>query len=206
MSRDPTTSCATTIPAMWYTGRAMSQHVTTVPPTNIWGRVRRSLLFLIVAGAVIIADQISKAWIRAVLPFGQSLPEDGFIRLTHIHNTGGAFGLFSGQYAFLLMTTVVGVGAILLYFVFPPANSRLLDLALGMQLGGAIGNLIDRLNQGYVTDFFDLRVWPVFNVADSCIVTGVAVLAAFLLFTKGDQPATTTATNAERTTRTASDG
>ena len=100
----------------------------------------------------------------------------------------------------LPFTTVVGVGAILLYFAFPPANSRLLDMALGMQFGGAIGNLIDRLHQGYVTDFFDLRVWPVFNVADSCIVTGVAILAAFLLLTR-DEPAPASGAPARETAR-----
>lgn len=166
----------------------MSEHSTTAIPQDFWSRLRRGALFFTIAAIVVFADQISKAMVRASLAVGQSFPEDWPIRLTHIHNTGGAFGLFTGQYAFLLMATVVGVGAILLYFVFPPANSRILDMALGMQFGGAIGNLIDRLNQGYVTDFFDLRVWPIFNVADSCIVSGVAILAAFMLLTKSDEP------------------
>lgn len=167
----------------------MTQHThTAATPNDFWGRLRRGALFLTIALVVVFADQISKTMVRASLAVGQSYPEDWPIRLTHIHNTGGAFGLFTGQYAFLLIATVVGVGAILLYFVFPPANSRLLDMALGMQFGGALGNLIDRLNQGYVTDFFDLRVWPIFNVADSSIVTGVAILAGFMLLTKSDDP------------------
>lgn len=175
----------------------MIDHTTAAMPHDFWGRLRRGALFIAIALAVVFADQTSKAMVRASLAVGQSFPDDWPIRFTHIHNSGGAFGLFTGQYAFLLMATVVGVGAILLYFVFPPANSRLLDMALGMQFGGAIGNLIDRLNQGYVTDFFDLRVWPVFNVADSCIVSGVAILAGFMLLTKSDEPGTARGTQRE---------
>ncbi len=150
---------------------------------------RRSVIFLVVAVVVIVCDQLTKAAITTALAPGASIPPDAPIRLTHVTNTGAAFGLFTGQSGFLLLATVVGVGAILLYFAFPPANSRLLDVALGMQFGGAIGNLIDRLRQGYVTDFIDLRVWPVFNLADSAIVVGVAVLAGFLMFSKSSEPA-----------------
>src|SRR2546430_177323 len=134
---------------MWYTEGAMQMPSKTVP-ADFWGRLRRGALFFTIAVIVVLADQLSKTMVRASLGVGESMPEDWPVRLTHIHNTGGAFGLFTGQYAFLLMATVVGVGAILLYFVFPPANSRLLDMALGMQFGGAIGNLLDRLYQGYV--------------------------------------------------------
>lgn len=158
-------------------------------PLSIMARVRRGALFGVVAATVVLLDQATKAAIVAVLLPGQSVPADALIRLTHVTNTGAAFGMFTGQSSFLLLATAVGIGAILLYFVFPPANSKLLDSALGLQFGGAIGNLIDRVWQGYVTDFIDLRVWPVFNLADSAIVVGVAVLAAFLVFGKESNPA-----------------
>ncbi|MBI4497180.1 MAG: signal peptidase II [Chloroflexi bacterium] len=152
--------------------------------THLIARVRRGALFLAVALLIVLLDQVTKSAIRLTLAPGESLPADAPIRLTHVINTGAAFGLFTGQSAFLLLATAVGVGAILLYYAFPPANSRLLDTALGLQFGGALGNLIDRVRQGYVTDFIDLRVWPVFNLADSAIVVGVAVLAGFLMLSQ----------------------
>ena len=104
-------------------------------------------------------------------------------------NTGAAFGLFPDQSFLLLITTLVGVMAITLYYFYPPLNAPLLMLSLGLQLGGALGNLIDRLRLGHVTDFVDFQVWPVFNVADSAIVVGVSILAWFALFGDRAKPA-----------------
>lgn len=138
-------------------------------------------MFFFVAGAVLLLDQLTKGVVRALLEPGQSAPADGWFRFTHVTNTGAAFGLFPNQSVFLLVTTFIGVAAILLYYLNPPMSSPFLTLSLGLQLGGAMGNLVDRLRLGHVTDFLDFRVWPVFNLADSAIVVGVAVLAAFLL-------------------------
>jgi signal peptidase II len=85
---------------------------------------------------------------------------------------------------------VVVIGVIVAYFRFLPANRPWLRLSLGLQLGGALGNLIDRLRQGYVVDFIYFKNMPVFNIADCCIVVGVAILAFHLLFLQS-QPATT---------------
>lgn len=146
-------------------------------------REERGLLFFGIAGLVVGLDQATKAWVRALLLPGQSLLEEWPIRLTYVTNTGGAFGLFPDQRLFLIVTAAIGVLAIFLYFRFPPAESSLLTLGLGLQLGGAVGNLADRIRLGHVTDFIDLRFWPVFNLADSSIVVGVTVLAFFLFLT-----------------------
>ena len=145
-------------------------------------RLRRGALFFAIAVLIFIGDQLTKSLIRANLLPGQSIPEDGWFRITHVTNTGAAFGIFADQSAFLLITTAVGVTAIVAYYLFPPTESPLLTASLGLQLGGAVGNLLDRLRLGHVTDFLDFRVWPVFNVADSAIVVGVTVLAFFLFF------------------------
>ena len=152
---------------------------------RIEGRLRRDALFFSLAALVFVADQVTKNVIRATLLPGQSVPQDGWVRLTHVTNTGAAFGLFPDQSLVLLVTTLVGVAAIVLYYLYPPVDTPFLTLSLGLQLGGAMGNLLDRLTQGHVTDFLDFRIWPVFNVADSAIVVGVIVLAGFLLLNDG---------------------
>lgn len=143
--------------------------------------LRRDALFFSLAVLVFALDQLSKAIIRATLAPGQSVPQDGWVRLTHVTNTGAAFGLFPDQSFVLLITTLVGVAAIVMYYLYPPVDTPFLTMSLGLQLGGAMGNLVDRVFQGHVTDFLDFRVWPVFNLADSAIVVGVIVLAGFLL-------------------------
>ena len=145
----------------------------------------RNVVFFLTALVVLAADQLSKMWIRAY-PEGQSLFEAGFFRITHISNTGAAFGLFRGQSFALTIVALVGI-VLLLFFVlliyrrFPHLNNLLstVGLGLGLVLGGAIGNLIDRLRLGYVTDFIDFGFWPVFNIADSAIVVGAIMFACF---------------------------
>ncbi len=145
-------------------------------------RFLKGLPFFLIAAIVFVLDQATKSLIRSNLLPGESIPPDGWFRLTHVTNTGAAFGLFPDQSFILLVTTVIGVTAIVVYYLYPPVQSPFLTLALGLQLGGAIGNLLDRLRFGHVTDFLDFRVWPVFNMADSAIVVGVCILAFFLIW------------------------
>jgi len=135
---------------------------------------------------IVVADQLSKAWIKTNLLEGQSLFETGFFRITHLHNTGAAFGLFQGQSFILTIVSLIGVVVLLVYgFVvyhrFPWFESLLNRLALGLVLGGAAGNLIDRIRLGYVTDFIDFGFWPAFNIADSAVTVGVIILVYSLL-------------------------
>ncbi len=153
------------------------------PPLDKW----RNVLFFLTALLVILADQFSKFWVRSNLTPGESLPETGLFRLTHVHNTGAAFGLFQDQSLPLAIVALIGVVAILIFVLFfshrlPILNNWLSKLALGLVLGGASGNLIDRIRQGYVTDFIDIGIWPAFNVADSSVVVGVILFAYSLLF------------------------
>ncbi len=147
----------------------------------------RNVVFFFTALLVVVADQLSKTWIRSNLVVGQSLPETGFFRLTHIHNTGAAFGLFRDQSFTLTIVAFVGIVVLLLYALliyrrFPILDNRLGKSALGLVLGGTVGNLIDRLRFGYVTDFIGVGIWPPFNVADSSITVGVVVFAGALLY------------------------
>lgn len=146
------------------------------------GRWRHELPFIGTVALIIVLDQISKALVRAYLLPGESVPDHGFFRLTHVINTGASFGLLQGKNVALAVTGAIGVLAIILYYRYLSSHGMLIRLALGLQLGGAIGNLIDRARRGYVTDFFDVGAWPVFNVADSSLVIGIALAAVFTLF------------------------
>jgi len=143
---------------------------------------RWNVLFFLIVLLVVAADQLSKIWIRSNLLVGQSLFEAGFFRITYVHNTGAAFGLFQGQSFLLTIVALVGITVLLVYTLvfyrrFPLLDNRLGRPVLGLVLGGAVGNLIDRLRFGYVTDFIDVGLWPAFNLADSAITIGVILLA-----------------------------
>jgi signal peptidase II len=137
-----------------------------------------------VAVVILITDQITK-WAAETyltrLP-EQSVPIVGdFFRLTYVANRGAAFGILQERTFFFVLVGVVVIGVIIASYRYFPVNGALLNMALGLQLGGAVGNLVDRVRYGYVVDFFDVGIWPVFNVADSAIVVGVGILAFRLL-------------------------
>ncbi|MEI6831615.1 MAG: signal peptidase II [Candidatus Omnitrophota bacterium] len=140
-------------------------------------------MILIIITCVIFLDQLSKYLATKLLYFNTPVSIiDNFLYLTLAHNRGAAFGLFKNQ---LLIFVLISIFAIVLIFFFLKAknNSLLSRFALSMILGGAIGNLIDRLRFGYVIDFLDFRVWPVFNLADSAI-TIAALFLTWELFSK----------------------
>lgn len=146
----------------------------------------RGFAFLGLAGLVVVLDQLTKRLAEDRL--GRTsvrsvpLPAVGdYLRFTYVENRGAAFGLLQDQTAFFVFVGVLVVGVIAASYRYLPRSGFRLHLALGLQLGGALGNLIDRIRQGYVVDFVDFGYhsnwWPVFNVADSAIVVGVALLA-----------------------------
>jgi signal peptidase II len=157
-----------------------------------WGaagrRLRRDLPFFLVALGVYGLDLLTKALVRNGLALGESWPSESWlVKITHVTNSGAAFGILQGQGIFLTVTAFVAIGAIFFYYAFPPLEHGLLRIALGLQLGGAIGNLTDRLRFGEVTDFFHFPHYPAFNIADSSIVVGLVIIAGFFIF-QGDGP------------------
>jgi signal peptidase II len=149
---------------------------------------RRALVRLcasvVTAVAIVILDQVTKRIAEHYLPMqpDHSISIIGeLLRLTYVQNRGAAFGILQNQSILFVFVGVAVIGAILVSYRYLPKMSLLLNVALGLQLGGAIGNLSDRIRIGYVVDFVDVAIWPVFNVADSAIVVGVGVLAFHLL-------------------------
>ena len=143
--------------------------------------LQRHRFVLLLAVALFALDQVTKAVVVQTLARGASWPADGFFRITHIGNSGSAFGLFDGQNFVLTIASVLGIGVLVLFYRSHPSPGLLVRLSLGLMLAGAFGNLIDRLVRGYVTDFIDIGPWYIFNVADASIVTGVIILAVTIM-------------------------
>ena len=134
-----------------------------------------------VAASAVVADQLTKQLVVSQLAFGESVPVAGPLELHHVRNPGIAFGLFSTWASVVTVLTVVAVTWMLGYFAKTGARHPLLPVALGLLVGGSVANLVDRVRLGHVTDFLDLGFWPAFNLADTFIVTGVAILLATLV-------------------------
>ena len=162
-------------------------------PFKFQGRFPYALLVI----ATLVFDRWSKVLIQNRFDLGESVSViDGFFSITYVRNTGVAFGIFSSinspaKSVMLSVFTFVAVVAVIAYSFRSPAGNRLLQVALGFILGGALGNLYDRLAYGYVVDFLEFYAgsyhWPSFNVADSAITTGVALLALEII--RNDDPA-----------------
>ncbi|MDX2167519.1 MAG: signal peptidase II [Deltaproteobacteria bacterium] len=145
-----------------------------------------------IAGSVVALDQLTKWLVRRDIPLHDAVPVvPGFFAITHASNPGGAFSLFAGAHEwirlpFFLLAATIAIG-VLMYFVRQiPEQQRWLLFAVAGVLGGAIGNLIDRIAFGHVTDFLLVYwrsfYWPAFNVADSFISVGVTILILHSLF------------------------
>ncbi len=145
----------------------------------------REVLIVAVAALALGLDQLSKAAVvRHLAPQVPWNPIDWLrpiVSLTYVTNTGAAFGLFPQLGSLYIVLVPAIVVALLVFYRRFALSSWLMRVSLGLQLGGALGNLIDRVRLGHVIDFIDFKVWPVFNVADSCVVVGVVILAILML-------------------------
>ncbi len=143
--------------------------------------IYKDFVLIQLAFLIFVIDQFSKFLVRDQLLFRESFPRDGFFRFTHTFNTGSAFGIFRDQNTPLILVSIVGIAILIMIYRSQRRPSNLLRLSLGLQIGGALGNLIDRVRLGHVTDFMDVGDWPIFNIADASIITGLVILAYIFL-------------------------
>jgi signal peptidase II len=141
------------------------------------------LSWIPITAVLIGLDRLTKWWAVTNLKLGQPYPLIGDrIRLTRLHNVGGAFGAFPGSGS-VFTGVSIGVSAVLVgVLIFRRDLSLLLRVGISVVLAGALGNLIDRLLNGYVLDFFEIRGFPVFNLADSCVTIGAGLIIVYVLF------------------------
>lgn len=138
--------------------------------------VRQWLALGLVAGAAVVADQLTKRVVASELTLGDAVDIVGPFSIHHVHNSGIAFGLFPSATGVVIGLTLVAVGAMLVLFARTGGRHPLFPVALGLVIGGAASNLVDRIRLGHVTDFLDFDYWPAFNLADTFIVVGVGLL------------------------------
>jgi signal peptidase II len=139
---------------------------------------------LAVAVAAIFADQLTKQIVSSQLALGEEVAVVGPFSIHHVQNSGIAFGLFASATSIVIALTGVAVAWMLLFFARSGARHPVLPVGLGLVIGGSGSNLVDRVRLGHVTDFLDLRFWPAFNLADTFIVVGVAILLVSLVATE----------------------
>ncbi len=135
------------------------------------------MLLLIIAAFIVVVDQFTKYLVTSNMIEGMGIPIiDGIFHLTFILNPGAAFGILENNRWFFVLTAVAVLAVLFFYRHTIMAESRLVQIGIALFAGGALGNLIDRIRTGLVIDFFDLRIWPIFNVADIAICLGVGLI------------------------------
>jgi signal peptidase II len=134
-----------------------------------------------VALAAVIGDQVTKQLVRSRLRLDESVQVLGPLDIHRVQNSGIAFGLFSSATVVVTLATAFAIGWMVVFFARSGARHPVLPAALGLLIGGSLSNLVDRVRLGHVTDFLDLGWWPAFNLADSFIVIGVAILLVALI-------------------------
>lgn len=139
---------------------------------------QKKKFWMIVLGALLF-DQITKKIVRGQIPLHHSL-DFGWIALTHTTNTGISFGMLR-EYPIVPTVAAVIISVWIIWSIHNEKHNKLISTALALILSGAVGNLVDRIIQGFVTDFIDLKWWPVFNVADSAITVGGVMLVVALI-------------------------
>jgi signal peptidase II len=147
---------------------------------------------------ILVLDQLTKMIVDRTMSLHESIPIiDGFFNLTYVRNTGAAFGIFAGSHEafrlpFLILVSVLALGFVVVMLKRLRDEETGLITALSLIIGGAIGNLVDRVLYGEVIDFLDFYWsnyhWPAFNVADSCITIGVLITLYYLIKAKGEDP------------------
>jgi len=152
----------------------------------------KTVILLLTALTILVADQLTKALVVANLAVGEQARLLGdLVQVWHAQNRGAAFSLFQGGTVVFLIVSVLSIGMVAYFHRSLRDRSLWLHVVLGIVLGGTLGNFIDRLRQGYVTDWLSIGIgdtrWPTFNVADSSVVIGIGILVVYLFLTSPDR-------------------
>ena len=154
----------------------------SVASRSLAARWPQWLALILIAAAAGLADQVTKHIVSTQLALDDSVHVLGPFSIHHVQNSGIAFGLFAGATPLVTALTALAVGWMLVFFARSGSRHPVLPVALGLLIGGSASNLVDRIRLGHVTDFLDFRYWPAFNLADTFIVLGVAILFGAILF------------------------
>ncbi|MGZ8563526.1 MAG: signal peptidase II [Candidatus Limnocylindria bacterium] len=156
------------------------------------GGIGKATILLLTALVILVADQVSKGLVVAHVAVGERVNIIGdLVQVWHAQNRGASFSLLQGASILFLVVSVLSVGMVAYFHRSLRDRGWWVHLVLGVVLGGTLGNFVDRLRQGYVTDWLSIGIgdlrWPTFNVADSSLVVGIGVLVLYLLLTNPDR-------------------
>ena len=147
--------------------------------------VKRLLLLLPIVAVVAVLDQWTKTLVKNAIPVGTSIVPSTFLgdffQILHWKNTGAAFGIFQNANLILMILSMLIIIVLTWYYFSTKDNNLLIRIGLSLAIGGAVGNLIDRITQGYVTDFLSFGRFPIFNIGDSAVTVGVGLMVLALL-------------------------
>ncbi len=144
--------------------------------------VRNLFLFFVLSAVVVVSDQVVKYFVRHTLTEGRSVNViSHFVSFTYVQNRGAAFGFFQNSRLFIIVVGILAAVFILAELKLFCANG-VVSFGSALLFGGILGNLIDRIFLGFVTDFIDFHFWPVFNIADACIDIGLAILIIYFIY------------------------
>ncbi|HHY70922.1 MAG TPA: signal peptidase II [Thermoanaerobacterales bacterium] len=140
-------------------------------------------MYFIITILILVADIITKYMVQRAMEPYESIPVlKNIFHITYVQNTGAAFSILKGKTLFFTVVSFAAILLIVYILIKYPIKEKVYGIVMAMILGGAVGNLIDRLRYGYVVDFLDFRIWPVFNIADCAIVIGVLILTYLITF------------------------
>ncbi len=138
---------------------------------------------LLLAVTIVIADQYSKYYLQTHMLPGESIPVfENVFHITYVLNPGAAFGILQHYTGFFVLVAIIMLAGAIYFYPKIPAGYTMMRFGVWLMIGGAFGNLVDRVKTGYVVDFLDFRIWPVFNIADIAIVTGVCCILFNIVF------------------------
>jgi len=142
---------------------------------------KSSLIFFLISLSIVLSDQVVKYFIRNSMNIGDSIAViNNIFHITYVTNFGAGFGIMQGKTSLLIWFSIVVIGIILFYYD-KIQEKKSLQIFSGLILGGTLSNLIDRLLFGFVIDFLDFRIWPVFNIGDSCVCIGAVFLMIYII-------------------------
>ena len=146
-----------------------------------------SYMFYIIIVLIVLLDQGSKLFIQSTMDLNNSIAViDGIFSITYIHNTGAAFSVLEGKTFFLILVQILVILAIFVYMIWKGSSLHwTFKTSMALIVGGGLGNLIDRVNNGYVVDFLHFHFWPIFNIADISVCCGCGLLILYVFFIEG---------------------
>jgi signal peptidase II len=144
------------------------------------GKNKSAVIFCLIAVSVIILDQLVKFFVEKTA-LGEKIFGIGFFSFTHLHNYGAGFSILQG-YSWLFVAVALIMAALIILFYNKIGKNIMMQLGFALFLGGTLSNMFDRIRFGFVIDYLDFRIWPVFNIADSAITVGIAFIIIYYLF------------------------